>query len=151
MGVGGGRHDAAAGETIAQQVGEQKRREVIQREGLLEALGGHLARGEQRPGVVREHVDLPVAPAHLLGERAHLGHQHQVGDVLVDRRAAAGRAGLHRDRLHALGVATDERELGAVAGELDRGGAADAAGGAGEQDERHGLDSTPTAASVMWA
>ena len=50
--VGGRRHDAPAGQTIAQQVGEQKRREMVQREGPLEALRGLLARGEQRPALL---------------------------------------------------------------------------------------------------
>ena len=110
---------------------------MVEREGLLEALGGLLARGEQRPGVVGEHVDVLVALARLHRERPHLGHQHQVGDVLVDRRAAAVRPRLPRELPHALGIATHERDLDAVARELDRGGAADTARGSGEQDECH--------------
>ena len=105
---------------------------MVQREGLLESLGGHLARGEQRSGVVRQHIDVLVALANLLRERANVGHQHQVGDVLVDRRAPAGRPGLPRDGCNALGVAADEGHLGAFFGELDRSGLADAARGAGE-------------------
>ena len=89
------------------------------------------------PGVVGEHVDLLVALAQLAGQRAHLGHQRQVGDVLVDRRRRRAASRLARDCRDALRLAADERELGARAGELDRGGLADPARGSGEHDERH--------------
>jgi hypothetical protein len=119
---------------------------MVQRKRLLESLGGRLARGEQRPGIVGEDVNLRLAPAHLLGQRPHLGHQHQVGDVLMDRRTAAGRPGFQGDSLDALGVATGERNLGALPGKLDRGGASDAASGTSQQHERHVADSTCTRA-----
>jgi hypothetical protein len=53
------------------------------------------------------------------------------------RRSPAGRRRFESDGLDALGVTTDERNLGALSRKLDRGGAADAASGAGQQDERH--------------
>lgn len=62
----------------------------------------------------------------------------------MHRRAPAGRGSFQGDRLDALGVATDERDLGALAGKLDRGGATDTASGTGQQHERHAADSTCT-------
>jgi len=41
---------------------------MVQREGLLEALRGLLARGEQRPRIVGKDVDVLVAPADLVGQ-----------------------------------------------------------------------------------
>jgi hypothetical protein len=86
-------HDAATGKAISQQVGEQERREMVQRKGLFEALRGLLARGEQGPGIVSQDVDVLVASADLLGEHPDVGHQRQVGNKPVDRPAAAGRRG----------------------------------------------------------
>ena len=149
VGVGRGRHDPPTSQVLAQQVGEQERRQVVERERPLEALRGDLARGEQRACVVGEDVDVLVAALDLLGQGAHLGHQRQIGDVLVDGSAAAERLRLLRDRLHTLGLASDERELHPLARELQRGGAPDPACSSGEHDERHGPDSTATTSVVL--
>ena len=75
-----------------------------------------------------------MAPADLVGQHPDLGHQHQVRDVLMDRRAATGRRGFLGHRFDALGIAAHERHFGPLPGELDRGGAADPAGSPGEHD-----------------
>jgi hypothetical protein len=67
-----GGHDTAAGKAISQQVGKQERREMVQREGPLQALRRLLARGEQRPGIVGEDVDALVALADLVGEHSYV-------------------------------------------------------------------------------
>ncbi len=48
---------------------------MVEREGLLQALRGLLARGEQRPRVVGKHVDVLVVLADLLGQHPDVGHQ----------------------------------------------------------------------------
>ena len=83
---------------------------------------------------------MPVARAHLLGERTNLGHQHQVGDVLVDGRATAARPGFPSEGLDTLGVAAYEGDLDAAAGNLDRGRATDTTSSSGEKDECQGAD-----------
>ena len=75
VGARSGRHDAAAREAISQQIREQKRRQMVQCEGLLQPLRRLLARGEQRPGIVGKDVDVPVAFTDLLGQHPHIGHQ----------------------------------------------------------------------------
>ena len=73
--AGRGGHDAAAGKAISQQVREQERCEMVEREGLLQALRGLLARGEQCPRVVGKDVDVLVVPTDLLGQHPDVGHQ----------------------------------------------------------------------------
>jgi hypothetical protein len=124
MGIRCGRHDATSAEAIAQQVREQKWREMVERECALQALRGLLARGEKGSGIVGQHVDVLITRANIFGESSYLGHQRKIGDVLVHRRAA-GRSSLARDILHALGLTTNECDLGSLSGVLDRGGAAD--------------------------
>ena len=139
MGVGCSRHHAPAGEAIAQQVGEQEGREMVQRERALKALAGLLARGEQGTSVVGEHVDVLMRLAYICRKRAHV-----CPSARGRRRAHAPGAPppavaslLAQRSRHALVVAAHERQLGTLAGELDRGGLADAARGSGEQHESH--------------
>ena len=72
----------------ATEVGQQERREVVEREGLLEAVRRDVAGGEHRARVVGEHVDPRMAVEELAGEPTHLVEPREVGDVLVDRRAS---------------------------------------------------------------
>lgn len=75
VGAGRGGYDAAAGKAVSQQVREQERCEMVQREGLLQALRGLLARGEQCPRVIGKDVNVLVAPADLVGQHPDVGHQ----------------------------------------------------------------------------
>jgi hypothetical protein len=69
--------------------------------------------------------------------RSDVGHQHQVGDVLVNWSASARRPGFCGDELHPPGLSADERDLDALRRDLDRGGLADAAGRARQEDQSH--------------
>ena len=110
---------------------------MVEREGLLEAVGRHVARGEHGAGVVREHVDAPVGVEELAGKTANLVHPLQVGHVLVHRRAATGAPRHLRGRPYARRVTADDAELGAADGELDGGRVPDPARGAREDDRGH--------------
>ena len=68
VGAGRGGHDAAAGKAVSQQAREQERCEMVQREGLLQALRSHLARRESCPRVIGKDVNVLVAPADLVGQ-----------------------------------------------------------------------------------
>ena len=85
---------------------------MIQRKGLFQALRGFSARGKQRAGVVGKDVDVLVASADLISQRADVGHQRQIGDVTVDPPGAARRGGCLDDRPDALGLASHELNLG---------------------------------------
>src|SRR3954468_19448242 len=89
-----------------------------------------------------------MALEELAREAAALVEPREVGDVLVDRRAAGGRARLVRRRAHAFGVATDERDLRAAPREVDRGRPADAARRTGEHHRRHPRDASEAGPSA---
>jgi hypothetical protein len=46
---------------------------MVEREGLLQAIRGLLARGEQCPRVVGKDVDVLVVPTDLVGQRPDVG------------------------------------------------------------------------------
>src|ERR1700686_4972882 len=86
-----------------------------------------------------------MAFANVLRERANVGHERQVGDVLMNRRTSTGRPGFLGDGLDALAIAPHEGNLDTISRELDRRCVADSASGPGEQDEGHAMDSTCSA------
>jgi hypothetical protein len=141
MSARSGSHDTAARKAISQQIREQERREMIQGEGLLEALGGLLARREQRSSIVGKDVDVLVAPADLFGQHADVGHQRQVGHVAV-HPPAADRGGGLSDQADALGITAHEDDIGSSPHELDRGGSPDSTSGPSEHDNGHRADLT---------
>jgi len=104
---------------------------MVQRECSLEPFGGLLSGGEERPGIVRQDIDVLVACAHLLREGSNVHHERQVSDVLVHRRTAPGCSRFARHRLDPLRLATHERNLRALVGELDSSGSTDATSGTG--------------------
>jgi len=124
-------------QALAQQVGEQKWGEVVQRKGLLEALGGLSPCGEQSPRVVRQDIDVIVALADLGGQRPNVAHQREIGNVLMDRRASSSGLRLVRNVPDALRLAADECDLDTISSELDRGRTADSACGACEEYDGH--------------
>ena len=75
VGAGRGGHDAAAAKAVSQQVREQERCEMVERKGLLQALRGLRARGEQCPRVVGKDVDVLVVPTDRVGQHPDVGHQ----------------------------------------------------------------------------
>ena len=95
------------------------------------------------PSIVGKDIEVLVAPADLVGQYPDVGHQRQVGDEPVDPPAATGRRRrFFSDRLHALGIASDECDFGSSPGEFDRSGSPDAASGPGEHDDGHPADLT---------
>src|SRR4029450_3683772 len=125
VGVAGCGPDASArgGEPLEQQVREQERGEVVEREGPLEAVGRQVARGEHGASVVREHVDARVVLEQLGGGPAYLVHPSQVCPP--------------PGRPHARGGAADAAQLGAAPSQLDGGRLADPASGTSEDHDWH--------------
>ena len=100
-------------QSVEQQVGQQKRREVIVLESALEAVGGVAAATDQATRVVREHVD-PGIPR----EKRGCESSNVVESVVVahEGRAADG----VRDTLGALGIAADDGDIPSVLCQLAR-------------------------------
>ena len=140
VGVRGGRHDTAAVELVAQQIGEQERSEVVQRERSLESLGGlRLRVANIAPALFASTSTLPVALADLCSASARTS--------LISVRSAtcswtggavAHGPGLPRNRPDALSFAPHERHLRALRGASSIAAArADAARGPRDQHKRH--------------
>jgi hypothetical protein len=55
-----------------EQVGEQERGEVVEREGALVAVLGDVAGVPEAPDIVDQHIDLGQALQDLLGQAAQL-------------------------------------------------------------------------------
>ena len=83
--IAGGR---AGHEAFQQQVGQQERREVIERERVLEAIGGHVAVRPEAADVVEQHVQPRIGGEHLVRQPPDLGLRRHVGDEDIDRGVA---------------------------------------------------------------
>jgi hypothetical protein len=119
---------SGGGQLVEQQPGEQERRQVVDLEGLLEAVGGLGAVAEDAAGVVGEHVDAGVGGVEVGGELADLVQAGEVGDVVVGADLPGDGTGLVRG-------ATDDDDAMACPVELAGGRGADAvAAGAGDDD-----------------
>ena len=137
--VGGCGHHAAANKAISEQVGKQERREMIQREGLFQALDVSLREANSAPGCWR-------------GRRCarSVGGSHQPASgrwtSAPNRRRDHEPAQRHRppgcldDRSDALGLASHEFNFGPSPRELDRSGSPDAASRSSEHDDGHQAD-----------
>lgn len=77
---------------VEQQVGEQERSELVERERALDAVFGQLSLGEDVSGVVDEHVEVLVARLDVLGGVADLLLRFEVGEDQVGDAAAVRRA-----------------------------------------------------------
>jgi hypothetical protein len=91
-----------------------------------------MARGELAPALLASTLMLGLEQ--LGGEPAYRVYPREVDDVLVHRRAAAAGARLLPGRPHARGVAAADAQLGAAAGQLDRGRLANPTCGSSEDD-----------------
>jgi hypothetical protein len=79
---------------LAEQRGEQERREVVDLEGQLVPVAGDNARsGGDQPGVVDQDVDPRVPGCQLPGELANLIEMREVGDVPIRAQFAGDCAG----------------------------------------------------------
>ena len=70
----------AAASCRVEQVGEQERREVVDLEVGLVAVGGRPGRGEGAAGVVHQHVERADPLGDLLGQAAYVVEAGEVGD-----------------------------------------------------------------------
>ena len=76
--LGAGRHRddprrSARLQSIQQQIREQERGQVVDGKGVLQAVGGDVARRPEAPDVVDQHVEARIRVEHLRGESAYLG------------------------------------------------------------------------------
>ena len=94
--VGGDRDHPGRGallEPVEEQVGEQERREMVEREGALEPVSGDVPGVPVPADVVDQHIDPGKVLEHLAGQPPHLRLGGQVRDEHV-HLPAAGRADL---------------------------------------------------------
>jgi hypothetical protein len=77
-------------------LGQQERREVVDLEGLLEAVDGLGAVAEDPARVVAEDVDPRAGRVQAGGELTDLGEDGEVGDEVVDPQLLRDRGGLLR-------------------------------------------------------
>jgi hypothetical protein len=84
------------GQLAEQQPGEQERRQVVDLEGLLEAVGGLGAVAEDTAGVVGEHIDAGIGGVEVGGELADLVQAGEISDVVVGADLPGNGTGLVR-------------------------------------------------------
>ena len=68
--------------------GEQERRQVVDREGVFQAVGGHVPVRPEPADVVDQHIQPRVRVEHGRGQSADLGLRRQVGGERVHRRVS---------------------------------------------------------------
>ena len=121
-------------EPVQQQVRQQERREVVDRERALQTVLRDMPCRPVAAHVVHQDVEARVCRAYLLRETAHLALGGQVGGEDVDITACP--ADPLRGRLGPGLVAPDDAHPGPETGETGGRGQADPTGPAGDQ---HGL------------
>ena len=137
MGDGAHVHDARGRgrvQHVEKLAGQDEGREVIDREGLLEAVFRHAAGGHEDAGVVDEHVELVVPRLELGGYAAHLLERSQVGDDELDVARAGRRLDVLHGALPLLPAAGDEDHARALLGKRKRRGLSDALVGARDEN-----------------
>jgi hypothetical protein len=95
--------------------------------------------------VVDQHVDPRVVGVDLPAHAVDLGEQREVGQEDLGFCARRGLLDLRAQRVGSRLIARDQGQVGALAGQLQRGEPAQAAGGAGQDD--HGWCLHGTASS----
>ena len=90
-------------QAVQQQVGEQERGEMVEGEGVFQAVGGDVPVRPEAAHVVDQHIQPRIGVEYLAGQAADLGLGGHVGDVHVHRRVArrgadVGRCGLGAER-----------------------------------------------------
>ena len=152
VGAGGDGDDPggrARGEAVQQQAGQQERREVVEREGVLHAIGGDVPVSPEPADVVDQHVQPRVGVQYLSGQTAHPGLNRHVRGKGIHRRATRGGADARRGRLGAGRIPAGDADPGAQRGEPDGGGPAYAAGTSGDQNGLPGHERGVNHGSVL--
>jgi hypothetical protein len=117
-----------------EETGQQERREVVDREGALQAVGGEVPVGPEPADVVDQHIQPRVGAGHLRGQTAHPGLGGHVSGKGVHHWAARCGADAGRGRLGAGLITAGDADPGAQRGEPDGDGPADATGAPGDQN-----------------
>ena len=107
---------------------------MVEREGVLQAVGGEVPVSPEPADVVDQHVQARVGVQHLSGQTAHPGLGGHVGGKGVHGWVARRGADGCRGRLGAGLIAAGDADPGAQRGEPDGGGPADTAGASGDQN-----------------
>src|SRR6202042_3948313 len=102
-------------------------REVVEREGPLQAIGSDVAVRPEPTDVVDQHIQARVGVTDLSGQTAHTGLNGHVHGKSIHDRAARCRAYVCRGRLGAGLITAGDADPGAEGGEPDSGGLADTA------------------------
>ena len=135
MRVGGDRNHPgrrALQEPVQQQVGEQKRREMVEGEGAFESVYGDVAGIPVPADIVDQHIDPRKAVQYLLGQPPYFRLGGQVRDEQV-HLPASGRTDLASRVLGAYAISAGDRQVCTHPGQTQRGRPADAARGTGDQ------------------
>jgi len=87
-----GDHPGRAGllHAVQEQVGEQERREMVDRKGASQPVGGDVPSVPVPADIVDQHIDPSKALNHLAGKSAHLGLRGQVSNEHLHLPAAGG-------------------------------------------------------------
>jgi hypothetical protein len=134
--VGGHRDNPGGGaghESVDEQVGEQERCEVVERERVLEPVGGDVPRVPEAPDVVDQDVQAGKGGEDVGGEPAHLRLGRHVRDEDLHGWSVV-RLDLGGGVLGPAAVPAGDRDPCAQGGESGRGRLADAACAPGDQD-----------------
>ena len=107
---------------------------MIEREGVLEAVGGDVPVRPEPANVVHQHVQPRIPVEHLTRQAAYLGLRGEVRGERVDRRVVRRGADVGRRRFGAIHVAAGDGYPSTQSGESNRRGLADPAGGTRDQD-----------------
>ena len=127
----------AGAEPVEQQVGQQERRQVVDREGTLVAVGGGAAAAHRDAGVVDQHVEPGTRAQDPFGQCAHFGQRRKVGGHRRHLPVAGGVCDLTRRNAGARLVAPVHDHGAAPLGQRQGGGAPDAVGAPGYQNRLH--------------
>ena len=137
MGAGGHSDNprrCAGLQPVQQQVRQQERGEVIERERVLQAVGGDVPVRPEPADVVDEHIQARVPVEHFAREASYFGLRRQVRGERVDRRVIRRGADVGRGRLRASDVAPGDSHPSAQSSEPDRRRLADPTGTARDKD-----------------
>ncbi len=120
-------------ELVEQQVGEQERRQKVDRHGHLHAIDCFVSPEQNHPRVVDQHMQLRIARSARLGQLAHRRLLGEVGEQEVNRGVAAGGLDVLPHHLSLGLVARDDHDGGALLRQAEGCGLANPRGGSRHQ------------------